>query len=97
LVIAYAPILFIALLIFIAYNLLLLPFAYAKLLIHKLIMVMVYSKNFRVTRADKFMNFVIFLVIGPILVTLNMIVDIRIFILHLVKQDIFKTKHQTND
>jgi hypothetical protein len=97
LLIGYAPILAVAVLIFIVYNMILLPFAYMKLFFHKLVMIMVYSKSFRVSRADKFMNFVVFIVIGPFVLMLNIILDTKIFVEHLLLKDLYKTKHKTSD
>lgn len=47
-------------------------------------MIMVYSKSYRVSRADKFMTFVIFIFIGFPVLILNAIVDIGIFVKHLM-------------
>ncbi len=97
LLIGYAPILAVAVLIFIVYNLILWPFAYMKLFFHKLVMIMVYSKSFRVSRADKFMNFVVFIVIGPFVLLLNIALDTKVFVEHLLLKDLYKTKHKTSD
>lgn len=82
--IAYIPIVIISTILFIGYNIILIPFAYIKLFFHKLIMIMVYSKSYRVSRADKFMTFVIFIFIGFPVLILNAIVDIGIFVKHLM-------------
>jgi hypothetical protein len=95
--IAYVPIIIFATLLFIAYNIVLLPFTYVKMFFHKLVMIMVYSKAFRVSRADKFMNFVVFIFMGPFFLIMNMLYDIILFIKHLLLQDVFKTKHKTSD
>lgn len=85
LTVAYVPIFIVTLLIFAAYNIILWPFTWMKLLIHKLIMIMVYSKSFRVSRGEKFMNFVFWLVVGLFILILNTCVDILFFIRHLWK------------
>lgn len=55
---------------------------------------MVYSKSFRVSRADKFMNFVMFLMLGPFILMLNTIVDVYYFVRHMLIRDMFKTTHK---
>lgn len=94
---AYVFILGIGTLLFVVYNLVLWPFAYLKLFFHKLIMIMVYSKSFRVSRADKFMNFVIFIISGPFLLFINIWVDTRFFLEHMLLKELYKTQHKTND
>ena len=84
LMVAYQSIIVSATLSFIVYNIALLPFTYVKLFFHKLIMIMVYSKAYRSSRADKFMNFVIFILIGPFVLIINMVVDTYYFIKHLL-------------
>lgn len=81
---AYLPILVCSVAVFIAYNIALIPIAYLKLFFHKMIMIMVYSKSFRVSRADKFMYFVLFSALGLFILTINAIVDIYYFIKHLL-------------
>ena len=70
--------------LFIGYNIALIPFTYVKLFFHKLVMIMVYSKAYRVTRADKFMYFVIFAMTGIFILIMNAIVDIGIFVKRLL-------------
>lgn len=62
----------------------LIPVTYLKLFFHKMIMIMVYSKAYRVSRADKFMNFVVFIPFGPFILLANMIVDLKHFLSHLL-------------
>ncbi len=93
----YLPILAIATIVFVIYNVVLWPFAYLKLFFHKLVMIMVYSKSFRVSRADKFMNFVLFTAFGPFLLFLNILLDTKNFVLHMLLKDLYKTKHKTSD
>jgi hypothetical protein len=82
--IAYIPIIIFATLVFFVYNLALLPFTYIKIFFHKLVMIMVYSKAFRVSRADKFMNYVIFVSFGAFFLLANVFVDIYYFLKHLL-------------
>jgi len=49
--ITYAPIMVIVLLLFFIYNLLLFPLCYVKMAFHKLVMIFVYSKSYRESRA----------------------------------------------
>jgi hypothetical protein len=88
---AYVPVMLGVTLVFIVYNLLLIPLAYVKLWWHKLIMVYVYSKSYRVSRADKFMTFCVFWGLGLFTLTLNSLVDIYHFIRHLWLTDLVKT------
>ncbi len=80
-----------ALLLFIVYNILLLPVSYVKLFFHKLVMIFVYSKSYRVSRADKFIVLIVFTFFGPFLLILNAIVDVRYFLRHLWMRDMNKT------
>jgi hypothetical protein len=89
LMIGYLPILFISVIIFVIYNIVLWPFAYLKLSVHKLVMIMVYSKSFRVSRADKFMNFIIFLGIGPFILISNTVLDTYFFVRHMLIRDLY--------
>jgi hypothetical protein len=82
--IAYFPIIFFVTAVFFVYNLAIIPFTYVKMFFHKLVMIMVYSKAFRVSRADKFMNFVVFTAFGVILLLINVFVDIYYFLIHLL-------------
>jgi hypothetical protein len=52
--VTYAPILIINTICFIAGEICMWPFVYVKMFFHKLTMVWVYSKSYRVSRADKF-------------------------------------------
>ncbi len=84
-------------LFFFVYTIAIIPFAYVKMYFHKLVMIFVYSKSYRTTRADKFIQSAVFLVIGPVVLTLNSIVDLYWFIKHLLSMDIEKTKHKSRD
>ena len=84
-------------LLFLIYNLLLLPVSYVKLFFHKLVMIYVYSKSYRVSRADKFITFVFFVFFGPFTLFMNMVTDIYFFLRHLWLTDMLKTQHKTSD
>ena len=76
----YIPVMIGTTLVFIIYNLLLVPLCFVKLWWHKLIMVYVYSKSYRVSRADKFITFCLFWVFGLVTLTLNTFTDIYFFL-----------------
>lgn len=95
LMIAYFPILIISILTFIAGEVLMWPLVYAKMVFHKLTMVWVYSKSFRVSRADKFSNLIKYVIMGPFTTVGTSFVDTYYFIRHLVRQDLQKFKHKT--
>jgi hypothetical protein len=84
----YSPILLSLIAIFIAFEVVMWPFVYTKMLFHKLTMVWVYSKSFRVSRADKFANFISFVVHGPFTVIGNSFVDTYYFVRHLLLLDL---------
>lgn len=90
--VAYLPILIITTTVFFLYNICLLPLAYVKMFFHKLVMIFVYSKSYRVARADKFILTVVFIVIGPIRLFMNVIVDTIAFIQHSMLSELKKTK-----
>jgi hypothetical protein len=71
------------------------PLVYVKMVFHKLTMVWVYSKSFRVSRADKFTHFLFFTALGPIIIIGNTMVDTFYFVRHLVQLDLQKVKHKT--
>ena len=90
--VAYLPILIASTLVFFLYNLILAPLTYVKIFFHKLVMIFVYSKSYRVTRADKFILTVIFIPIGPIRLASNVILDSIAFIGHCLQTDLKKSK-----
>lgn len=96
LLIAYFPVMVGVTLVFVVYNVLLIPLAYVKLWWHKLIMVYVYSKSYRVSKADKFITFCIFWIFGLPFMSLNCIVDIWHFLRHLWLSDLLKVQHKTS-
>lgn len=91
----YMPILVVVTCLFVIGELLMSPFVYVKMVFHKLTMTWVYSKSFRVSRADKFMNFIFYLFLGPLFVLGGSVVDTWFFIRHLVIQNVQKIKHKT--
>lgn len=87
---AYLPILVLSTVVFFTYNVALLPLVYLKLFMHKLVMIFVYSKSYRVAKADKFILTVIFLPLGPIRLITNVIVDTIAFVRHCLQTDLKK-------
>ena len=63
-----------------------------KLVFHKLVMIFVYSKSYRVTKADKFAYWILFMVIGLFRLFLNVFTDFAAFLRHSVVTDLKKTK-----
>ena len=61
--------------IFLLYTVALVPVTYVKLVFHKLVMIFVYSKSYRVTKADKFMQWILFVIIGLPRLSLNLFTD----------------------
>ena len=92
LAVAYLPILIIATTIFFFYNVLLLPLAYVKLFFHKLVMIFVYSKSYRVSKANKFIMTVIFIPLGPVRLICNVVVDTIGFVCHCLQTELKKSK-----
>lgn len=90
--VTYFPLLVLTFGVFMAYNLALLPITYIKMFFHKMIMIFVYSKSYRVSRADKFMLWILFIVIGPIRLMNNFVVDMIAFVKHCTLQELKKTK-----
>lgn len=60
--------------------------------LHKMVMIFVYSKSHRVSRADKFMIWVAFAVVGIFRLYANVFKDNAAFLCHAVMTDIKKTK-----
>lgn len=94
--IGYIPVMLGTTVVFMIYNILLVPLCYVKLWWHKLIMVYVYSKTYRVSRADKFITFCMFWIFGLIILTINTFTDIYYFLKHLWIRDIFKSHQRCN-
>lgn len=89
---AYLPILIISTTVFFLYNILLLPLAYVKIFFHKLVMIFVYSKSYRVSKANKFILTVIFIPLGPIRLICNVVVDTVAFVSHCLQTELKKSK-----
>lgn len=96
LTIAYIPVMCFVTFVFVVYNILLIPLCFVKIWWHKLIMVYVYSKSYRVSRADKFITFCMFWAFGLVILTVNSVVDIWYFLKHLWLKSLFKTQHKTH-
>ena len=92
---AYMPILAGSVFTFVVGEIIMWPFVYAKMVFHKLTMVWVYSKSWRLSRADKFANFVGYCFFGPFTTAANTFVDTQFFIRHMVRLDLQKFKHKT--
>lgn len=90
--VTYLPLLVLTFGVFMAYNLALIPVTYVKMFFHKMIMIFVYSKSYRVSRADKFMLWIMFIVIGPFRLMANFLVDMVAFVKHSTLQELKKTK-----
>lgn len=58
----------------------LLPLACVKIFFHKMIMIFMYSKSYRVHKSEKFMQWVMFTAIGPIRLSANFIMDLVAFL-----------------
>lgn len=77
---AYLPVLLVTFVIYLVYTAALLPFSFVKIFFHKMIMIFMYSKSYRVHKSDKFMAWVLFAVIGPFRMTANFFVDLLAFV-----------------
>ncbi len=88
LLLAYMPVLLASVLVFLIGEIIMWPFVYSKMVFHKLTMVWLYSKSFRVSRADKFMNFIFYTFLGVFLIPGNTLIDLYFFIRHLVRYDL---------
>ena len=95
LTLGYLPVMLGVTIVFSIYNLLLVPLAYVKLWWHKLIMIYVYSKSYRVSRADKFITFCLFWIFGLLTLTLSALADIYYFVRHLWLRNLLKTQHKS--
>ena len=71
------------------------PFVYTKMVFHKLTMVWVYSKSWRISRADKFANFIAYCLFGPFATIANSFIDLVQFVRHMLRLDLTKFKHKT--
>ena len=89
---AYLPILICSFTVFSVYNIALLPVTALKLFFHKMIMIFIYSKSVRMSRADKFMLWILFAVVGPFRLVSNVLLDMLTFLRHSTLQNLKKTK-----
>ena len=80
--VAYLPILICSFVIFASYSFALIPLTYLKMFFHKMIMIFIYSKSHRVSRADKFMLWIFFGIIGPFRLFRNAVVDCIAYLQH---------------
>lgn len=95
--VAYLPLLLVSFMIFAGWNFALIPICYVKMFFHKLVMIFVYSKSYRVSRADKFMLWIFFAVAGPFRLMGNVIMDLIAFVHHCTLQDLKKTRVQIRE
>jgi len=89
--IAYLPVFLVTTVIFIVYSFAITPVCFVKIFFHKMIMIFVYSKAYRVSRADKFMTWVLFAVVGPFRLIANIFTDLVAFLQHMLSTDLKKT------
>jgi hypothetical protein len=89
---AYTPVLLVTFIIYAAYTAALLPLSFVKMFFHKMVMIFMYSKSYRVHKSDKFMQWVLFAVIGPFRMTANFLVDLLAFLMHCTMTELKKTK-----
>jgi len=89
---AYLPVLLVTFVLYFVYTAALLPLSFVKIFFHKMIMIFMYSKSYRVHKSDKFMQWVMFAAIGPFRMTANFLVDLVAFIQHCTMTDLKKTK-----
>lgn len=89
----YLPIAVLIFLIFFVYQLLILPFCYIKLVGHKFaLMIRSPQGHGARTTLDRAGHAILFLVLGPLLLTLNCVVDLYWFFRHLYKMDLEKSQ-----
>lgn len=86
--IAYFPILLGSVALFMAGEIIMIPFVYMKMVFHKLTMVWAYSKSWRLTRATKFTNFIAYIVFGFLTAVGNAFIDLQFFIRHNLRYDL---------
>ena len=88
----YFPIALMSFAVFACYSLVIIPFCYVKIVGHKFAL-MVVSPQGQGARStlDRAGHAFLFLAIGPLLLTLNYLVDLYWFLAHLYKMDLEKT------
>lgn len=84
---AYIPIMLGTSVIFFVYNLCLVPIVFVKIFFHKLVMIFVYSKHIRVSRATKFAYAMAYVAYGLFSAFGNVAKDQVWFLLHCFKMD----------
>jgi len=77
---AYLPVLIVTFSIYFVYTAALLPLSFVKIFFHKMIMIFMYSKSYRVHKSDKFMAWIMFAVIGPFRIISNFLIDLVAFL-----------------
>lgn len=88
----FLPVMLICLLLFIVWQILILPFAYFKVVGHKFaLMICGPTGAGSQTTLDRFGSAILFVFIGPILLVLSMIVDIYWWLAHVYKMDLEKS------
>lgn len=91
----FTPILVVTTCVFVAGEAVMWPLVYVKMVFHKLTMTWVYSKQYRSTRADKFVNFIWFFFLGPFIIVGNTVIDTYFFVRHMIMHELKKKKHKT--
>jgi hypothetical protein len=87
----FLPVMLVVLALFIVWQVILLPFAYFKIVAHKFaLMVCGQTGAGSQTTLDRFGSAILFIFTGPVLLTLSMITDIYWFIAHVYKMDLEK-------
>ena len=81
--IEFAPVAFVLCVFYFVYTLAILPLTYVKLWFHKLTMIFTSSRVYRRDRDYKFIRAMEFLVVGPLLLTVNFFIDLQYFVRHL--------------
>lgn len=90
--IAYLPVLIVTTILFFAYEVLLVPLTFVKVFFHKMIMIFIYSKSYRITKADKFMLWIFFTLTGPFRLIVNIATGTATFVKHCTIMDMKKQK-----
>jgi len=79
--VAYLPVLLITTTVFLIYEIVLTPLTFLKVFFHKMIMIFIYSKSYRITKADKFILWIFFIITGPFRLIANIGTDTVAFIM----------------
>ena len=88
----YLPIMLGLIAVFIAYQALILPFAYLKVVGHKWALVIRAPKGKGSSSSlDRAGQALIFMIVGPIIMSVNIVTDVYWFVRHLYKMDLDKT------